>query len=563
MLVHFHIASGMRSVHATHEQKITEIAQASGFPINQSCGGKGSCSTCQIRLESGTYRIGKMSVTVLPGKHRRALACLTTPESGDCHITVPETSLIEKHGKIADNFSSAVWAALPPSEKRKGLAVAVDIGTTTVATLLLDRSTGEVLARASAYNAQIAFGDNVASRIAACADPANIVRQQQLILCETIQPLIADLLSRSGRRAEEIMQVALSGNTTMTHLAFGISPVSIGVIPFEPLLRIFPECLAGEIGLDSCPTASVAAAPAISGFVGGDIVSDIAVAGLREREGLTLLIDIGTNGEMVLAENGKMLATATAAGPAFEGAGILCGMRASLGAIEKVAISGDGDLDYSVIGECPPKGLCGTAVMDLIFWGVKRGWILSNGRFDTVRLAALGRLSSIESHGAKILAMIVVEEKDSGSGELILVTEADVAEIIKAKAAVYAGAKTLMEKRGKKWGHLDRVILAGGFAAHLDITSAIGIGLLPDLPLEKYEVIGNGSLAGACGIALHSSFIKKLEELHGWPEVINLAETDEFEDHFIDALALPHLDEEEFSNANGLATHFKNPLEQV
>jgi uncharacterized 2Fe-2S/4Fe-4S cluster protein (DUF4445 family) len=535
-------------LHTPAGLKVSEIARAAGVPINLACGGKGACSTCMVQLETGRYLVSGEPLTLASGESRAALACQTVPLGDLCHITIPESSVIEKKGKIADDFAAALLAGITTDPANTGLSVAVDIGTTTVAALLLERSSGRVLARASAYNAQIASGDNVAARIAACADPAQIAHLQTLILQETIVPLIHELLQHAQCDASAIQTLAFSGNTTMTHLAMGFSPVSIGVIPFEPLYRVFPEKRAGDLGIALCPTARVTVTPAVSGYVGGDIVSDIAVTALHQRPGLSLLLDIGTNGEMVLADNGRMLATATAAGPAFEGSGIFHGMRASQGAIERIVITDHDELEYGVIGGVQPKGLCGTAVIDLIAEGRRRGWINERGRFDLPRLESLGLLRQMQKYGNIVHAILLADSDESGRDDLspLYLTEVDVAEIIKAKAAVYAGAKALMDRMGKRWSDLDRIILSGGFAMHLRLRSAIGIGLLPDVPHAKYEMIGNGSLAGACGLALDESFQSNLTSLHRLPEVINLAETDEFEDHFIDALALPHLDEDEF-----------------
>lgn len=532
-------------------KKITSFSESAGLPLRQSCGGKGTCSTCRILLENGHFLVEGKPVFVETGSPINARACQTYATSKDARVRLPHASLLESEGKIAEDFCTQLHPFFPPAEARDGFSVAVDLGTTTVVALLADQKTGEIVARSSTYNAQVKIGGDVASRIAYCTDEKRIRHLQSLLIQETLLPLIQKLLAKTGILPQEISSIALSGNTTMTHLAYGISPLSIGTLPFEPQCRIFPQKPAHDLGLSLFPFAQVRAIPAVSGYVGGDIVADIAVTGLHERAGLHLLIDIGTNGEMVLAENGNLLATATAAGPAFEGSGILHGRRASAGAIDSVCISESDILTYTVIGSKRPLGLCGTAVIDFMAQAKMRGWLSETGRLNRDRCQAAGRLQTVEQHGKETFALILAPAEESGRDDAapILLTEADIAEVIKAKAAIYAGAKTLLSQQKKTWSDLDFVYLAGGFALHLNLENAITIGLLPHLPIGKYSRIGNGSLAGAYCLTRAPRYTETLLSVQSVPSAINLAETETFEDDFIDALALPHLDPDEFPSA--------------
>jgi uncharacterized 2Fe-2S/4Fe-4S cluster protein (DUF4445 family) len=327
------------------------------------------------------------------------------------------------------------------------------------------------------------------------------------------------------------------------HIFFGISPISIGVLPFTPVSRTF--CAkAHTLCIDIESDARVEAVPAISGYVGGDITSDILASGLQEKDGLTVLIDIGTNGEMVACRNGEMSASATAAGPAFEGAGILHGARAASRAIDSIEFDECLDFQITVIGDPSPMGLCGSAIIDFIACGFRCGLINFMGRYDVELLKARSCHETVSG----MHACVLVQAEDSATGEAITVTEYDIAEILKAKAAIYSGLKTLLTELGTTIHDIDRVVLAGGFAKHINIANAITIGLLPDLETEKYEVIGNGSLAGAALALLDKSTRKTYLEIIDLPEIITLNKTAQFTNLYQEALAIPNLDETDFPN---------------
>lgn len=331
----------------------------------------------------------------------------------------------------------------------------------------------------------------------------------------------------------------------MSHLALGLSPLCIGVIPFEPLTKIYSEHSAPEIGLTNCPKAKVRTVPSIAGYVGGDIVSDLYISEMS-NDRFELLVDIGTNGEIVLNDHGKWMATATAAGPAFEGAGLLHGTRAAAGVIDRMTCRDDDSIDLHVIGDQPATGICGSAAVDFIASALKTGLLNMMGRFDLDRLKAAGRFVALDCQGMTVNACVLVPEKESGLDEAILITEFDISQILKAKAAVYAGIRTLLDRAGRGVNNIERLILAGGFAAHLRIPNAILLGLLPELPLEKFDVVGNGSLAGAYAALGVSNVWKNLQEISEKPDTCHLAETDQFNNRFVDALALPNLDPDEF-----------------
>lgn len=525
---------------------LSGLAAEAGFPLNMQCGGQGACKGCLVKLGPGCYRIGETETVVASGRTLEARACKTIVIGSQAEVVIPDRSLLKIGECASADFYAPRKDLFRPPEKSDGqIGIAVDIGTTTVAAVLVELSTGKILARETAYNRQIGLADNVASRIALCCEDAGVKNLQRLIIEETLVPLFTKLSAQSSCLLEEVTEIVFSGNTVMSHLALGLSALSIGTIPFEPLTRVFSEHAAPEIGLGLCPNARVRTVPAIAGYVGGDLVSDLYIS---EPSGgrLELLVDIGTNGEIILCDHGRLLATATAAGPAFEGAGLLHGCRAAAGVIEKIVCLPDDSIEFRTIGGKPATGLCGSAAVDFIASAWRTGLLNSMGRFDLERLRAAGRLVQMDCHGMNVNACIIVPQNQSGMNEPVLITEFDISQVMKAKAAVYAGIRTLLERAGYGVSDVERLILAGGFAAHLRIENAITIGLLPELALDRYDVVGNGSLAGAYAALGAGGVWEELHRIAAQPESCHLAETGEFENRFIDALAIPNLDPDEF-----------------
>lgn len=545
MAIRFHFEGQTAAVPSVGERTVLELARDAGRPVDAKCGGRGSCGRCHVLLGEGEYRIFNESIRVAPGHRREALACRTVVLSASAEIFLPYASQISFEGtRIADGMELPEHRYNPRFSQGYGLAA--DIGTTTVVAALIDLSTGSVLGRDALYNQQILRADDVISRIALCSDPGGLQTLQDLIIKHTLNPLIRRLCADAAVDSSNIVHIAASGNTVMMHLFFGISPLSIGVLPFKPASRTFTST-AGELGIDGPPDAVVDAVPAISGFVGGDITADLYVSSLRlhpetDPSRLSILIDIGTNGEIVASAGGKMTACAAAAGPAFEGAGLLHGVRAASGAIEHIRFDERLHFELNVIGPSTPVGLCGSAIIDFMAEGFRCGLISSMGRFDTKRLKSRGRYDAL----CGMHACVLVPAEESATGEPICITEGDIAEILKAKAAIYGGLKSLLTELDRSVQEIDRIILAGGFAQHIDLANAMTIGLLPELPPARYAVIGNGSLAGASLMLLDQSTMQAFLELSDRPRIVTLNETGHFIHHFHDALALPHLDPDEF-----------------
>lgn len=417
--------------------------------------------------------------------------------------------------------------------------VAVDIGTTTVAGLLVDLATGEILHRASRYNQQIAVADDVAARISAARTQDGLERLQNLIVQETVNPILDSLCHAQGIDRSDLSRIAVAGNTVMIHLFLGLDVRNIGRAPFNPVLRHPTGVTAGELSLSAYPQAPVDILPAIAGYVGGDVTADIHVAGMARRPAGTLLLDLGTNCEIVLKTDEGLIACATPAGPAFEGGGLHHGRRASAGAIARVAIGPELQFDIGCIGDRAPNGVCGSGIIDFIAEAYRCKLISRAGRLNIDMLRRHGRHARIVQEGREVNACILARAEEAEGGGEIVVTEADIAEILQAKAAVFAGVKTLLDHCGLGLETIPRLILAGGFAKHIDLANAMAIGLLPRLPQERIETVGNGALAGAYLALADRDAEAAMRRLHLRPQVIELNLVRTFEANFVQSLFLP------------------------
>ncbi len=430
-------------------------------------------------------------------------------------------------------------AAIEPARRLDACCgIAVDIGTTTVAVKLvrLDRG-GEVLAAKTDYNKQIECGLDVISRINYAKKPQRLEELRQKVL-DTINRLTTGLAAQCGVAPDMILGASLAGNTTMTHLLLGIPPEYIRLEPYTPAVYQVPTYRASEAGLAISPHAPVTIAPSVGSYLGGDITSGILCTSLATHsEDVCLFIDIGTNGEMVLGNDEFLLGCACSAGPAFEGGSIENGMRASLGAIERVEIDRETGLaSYSTIGAVPPAGICGSGIISLIAGLLKTGWIDPAGKLDRTRPCEAIDASS------KNARYIVAPANDSPEGKTIFITEADIDNLIRAKAAIFSACRVMLQSVSMDFGDLKRIYIAGGFGRYLDIDNAKTIGLIPDLPAEKYHFIGNSSMIGAYMTLLSTRHRQKELELAQKITYLDLGTEPTYMDQYTAALFLPHTD---------------------
>jgi len=429
----------------------------------------------------------------------------------------------------------------PGNTEANCYAVAFDVGTTTLVATLLDLHTGRELALNTRLNPQTTFGDDVVSRILHTRENPEGLNELHEIIAEAIDEMIGQLADDAGIGRRQIYELIFSGNTTMQQLLCRLDPRWLGELPFVAATAGPVLTPAAKLGLRIHPRGGAYVMPVIGGFVGGDTVSGILATGLAQAEGPTLLVDIGTNGEIVLFANGNLSAAATAAGPAFEGARILHGMRGSTGAIEKVIV--DGQLRTNVIGNVAPVGLCGSALIDLAAVLLQHRLLASDGR-----LCAASQLPDnvpnhlrhrVIAHNGQA-AFLVVPEAETATGRSIVLTQRDIRELQLASGAIRAGIMVLLRRAGLAPADLNAVLIAGGFGNFIRRSNAQRIGLLPPA-IERHRIRyqGNTSLAGARLAAIARQARKLAKDLARRTEHVDLSTDPDFQTAFADAMIFP------------------------
>ena len=437
---------------------------------------------------------------------------------------------------LTATFDDAKLVALQAGDRadqRYGLAV--DIGTTTVVAALLDLRTGRELAACSAINPQTSQGFDVLSRLGFVMEqPDERVRTLQQAVVACINTLAGELAAATGLPPGSIDTLAVAANTTMLHLLLGIDPSSLGRAPFTPVFTDAQSLPAAAIGLTAAPGARLYCLPSVSAYIGADIVAGMQVAGLAQAPGTTLFIDIGTNGEMVLASGGRLLACSCAAGPALEGMNISCGMRASLGAIEDVAVTLAG-LVLTTIGNAPPTGLCGSGILAAMSTFLEMGLILPRG--NLVKEQALAdddprRAYLCLRDGKPALRLV-------GGDSPVVVTQKDIRQVQLAKGALLSGLYALLGQAGLTPDAIDRVLIAGQFGAHLPVASLTGCGIIPHALAGKVAYLGNTSKSGASLALLSKPVRTDMEALARNVRYLELSTLDGFDRLFVACLDFP------------------------
>ncbi len=508
-------------------RSIGDALRSAGLMIDMRCGGHGVCGKCEVVLLKGRFKVKGKARNV--SEPLTALACTSFALDAEAEIELPKSSVADEKPQCLEMFQK--WLLPQTHAKRKGYGIAIDAGTTTVAVAVVDLATGAVLASDSMFNAQLRFGDTPIARIAhASGNPAQLQQRQKAAVEETATPLRAQACAEAGITPAHISLATVSGNTVMSHLFFGLPPDGMGQLPFAPFTLDYAETPAASLGLTLAPSATAISAPSVSGFIGGDTVSGVIACALGQSQGSFALLDLGTNCETVLSLDGRLTACASAAGPAFEGAGIECGQRASAGAIDKIKIGEGLSFNLSVIGGGKPEGLCGSAMLDFLAEGRKNGLLNEFGRFDMELLRKSGRALTVDG------GINACRIDDGGKVHL---SERDIEQLLKAKSAIAAGLKTICDELQTKPGEIGNIYLAGGFAQYLDIGNAIAIGMLPDIPREHYVKAGNSSLAGAVRLALDPKAQKEFKKAASSMKTLVLNAVPAFEDNYIDALMLP------------------------
>ena len=476
--------------------RISEAARLAGVEISTPCGGTGRCGRCTV-LVDGDFE-------------DRVLACMTSVDR-DMTVTIPEDSgrviaaTDDKHLEIDD---------LTPLSG--GLGLAVDIGTTTVALDILDMATGRELYSSADVNRQKRLGDDVLARIQCAADGGT--DDLRRLVVETINSL-----TEGFPRRGEIESVYIAGNTTMEHLFVGVDPTPIRVEPYAPVV-ISSELSGPDSGLTVDAGARVITMPCVSAYVGGDITSDIVYAGMDRSDGMSLLIDVGTNGEVALGNRDMLMVCSSSAGPAFEGGNLRSGMLAKPGAIDSVRII-DGKVSYTVIGGAEPKGICGSGIIDLLAQLYLDGLVDKRGNFT-------------DRAGLKDGRFVLYGD--------IGISAPEIRDVMMTKAAIFSAARALVRNLGIEFTDLEHIYIAGGFGNFIDMDSAIAIGMFPDVPRDRFVYLGNASLAGAKAALLSSGFRDRIDESFAKMTYLDLSSDPVFFDEYMSAQFIPHTESDLF-----------------
>ena len=422
----------------------------------------------------------------------------------------------------------------PGDTTGRHFAIAVDIGTTTVWVQLIDIARGKILGLDADYNGQISCGDNVITRIIFSRKERGLKKLQRMA-ASTINKLMSRLLEKQRVSMKEISHITVAANTTMTHLFYGIPPRYIRLSPYIPTVCNVPLARARDLGLKTPAHVFINCVSSVSSYVGGDIVAGILASGVHNDSKVTLYIDIGTNGEIVIGNREWMACAACSAGPAFEGGGIGFGMRAMNGAIEDVSINPETYEPMIItIGMTKPRGICGSGLINLLAALMEARLIEPNGRFSSTATTARIRMGE---YGREY---VVAWAKDTQIAQDITLSELDINSLLRAKAAIFAGYVTLLQNVGLDFQDIEQVILAGSFGSSVDIENAILIGLLPDLPRNRFQFIGNGSLHGATFLALSRDLLSEERRVAAMMTNFELSETPGYMDNYVAALFLPH-----------------------
>ncbi|WP_295456132.1 ASKHA domain-containing protein [uncultured Thiodictyon sp.] len=546
------------SVDVPHGSSLLDAARRARVRLEAPCNGGGTCGKCRVRLDPASRPqariIGRHELSAADLESGWILLCSTLVE-GDLAVDLPGSS--ERGLRILEDGRSAELPLAPwvtkrydPARHRTELSagerllgsedgdtaartwgVAVDIGTTTLVVSLIDLCTGSATGSASALNPQAVHAQDVLSRVHLGSTEAGLETLHGELMGE-IDRLIGVLAGEARVPRRRIYEVVVAGNTCMLHLAARVNPEPLGRYPYTPTLSGDDYRPAAALGLSVSRHGQVYFPPVVSGFVGADISAGILSTGLAATPGLTLFVDIGTNGEMVLARDGVLQATSTAAGPAFEGMNIACGMRAARGAIERCAIV-DGELQLETIEDAQAVGLCGSGLLDAVAALVTAGVIEGSGRF-TRNLALLppGLSERLSRRDDKPVFALT---------DQVYLTQRDIRQVQLAKAAVRAGIDTLLKRNGVDAAAVDRALIAGSFGYHLTTRSLVDIGLFPAAFDGKVEYVGNTARTGAETLLTNGAARASLAEQVARVESVELANDPQFSDGFIAAMAFPPL----------------------
>ncbi len=428
--------------------------------------------------------------------------------------------------------------------RQRHYSLAVDIGTTTVKGQLLDLARGRVVAESAEYNGQRRYGADVITRITYCQKPGGLERLQSVVV-ETINNILDRLLNQSSVDRADVGHLSVAGNTTMIQIFLGIDPKYIRLSPYTPAATYLPPVKAASLGVRVADHVYLSAFPLVASYIGGDITAGVVAAGMHQTRKLTFYMDIGTNGQIVIGNSDWMVTAACSAGPAFEGGEIKHGMIATNGAIEGCDINPTTlEPTIGTIGGEKPKGICGSGLINIVAELLENGVIGQNGKFDTSLNSERIR------RGEDGYEYVLAPAGETQIGKDIVLTEIDIDNLLRAKAAMYAGFRTLIKSVGLVPNDVQQIVIAGAFGSYINVDRAITIGLLPDLPRERFIFIGNGSLMGARLADYSIDIIDEVRRVARAMTNFELSENTDFMNNYVAAMFLPHTDSEEFPSVS-------------
>ncbi|CAB1079512.1 hypothetical protein JY97_13355 [Alkalispirochaeta odontotermitis] len=542
-----HIEPEDRKITAENGQTLLEVLIGAGIFLRTDCGGKGSCGKCRVKIVAGATEgaapVDESELKILGQSEFSKgvrLACRLAI-SGNIKLKIPETSRLS--AEVAQKGLPKLFDKLadikpPRAGSADSYGLAVDLGTTTIAVYLCNLSTGTVMASTSARNPQTLFGDDVMSRISAIRlEPVLLARQQNMAV-KAIEWGVNSLCRSTRIDPQKINTMVAVGNSTMIHIFVGENPSSIGIFPYTPQFVTEKTLRAGSIGFGFNLNAQIRTLPLITGFIGADIVSAALAAELLQCEAGTMLVDVGTNGEIMYLGKDGLSATSCATGPAFEGAAISHGMHAVSGAIDAVSITEkSGSAVCSVIQQNPaqpkkPAGLCGTGVISTVAELYKAGLILKGGAFDDKAGSPYLRVNE-----EQLAEFIVVPPENTQDGRPVAFTQNDVRAIQLAKGALRTGIDLLCKKTGME--QPTRLLLAGAFGSYINKNDALTIGMFPHISEDQIDVVGNAAGAGAILALFEDDAFARAKELTRATVVLDLSTHPDFQETFINSLEFP------------------------
>jgi len=445
--------------------------------------------------------------------------------------------------------SDCLWEIIKVEEytnEPHNYGIAVDIGTTSVVVFLVDLSNGDVLGVTSAQNAQVVCGEDVISRIIYAKDDEHIEKLHTYV-AKTINTLVTELIKVTKVKRNDIVSASLAGNTVMTQSILKLDPKAIRLEPYIPMATIFPILHAEEIGIKIHNKAGVYVVPGNAAYVGGDITAGIVASGLNQQDEITLFIDIGTNGEMVLGNKDWLMTAACSAGPAFEGGGIRHGVRALSGAIDDVNVDPETlELSFTTVDEKPAIGICGTGMISIIATFLAAKILDTSGKFSSLAQKCKQYIDNDDPH------FIIAKANETAVGENIIISESDISTLIRSKAAIYGGIKTLLESSGMTMETIDQIQVAGGFGKYIDFDKAVILGMLPDAPREKFEYLGNSAIGGAYLALLSREVREELKQVSRAMTYIDFSSSNKFFDEYNQAMFLPHTEINDFPSVKNI-----------